>query len=869
TLNHNWNRKSFGDFDFDFGDLFDIEGSLPKSLELEYPDSNQHGVSDYTSPQNSIDRLGSGNLQANKKRLPSDSATEKLAEHGAFPANKKIRSSDVLPGHLSSSGTNDQVHQAFDLVHQGQAEFHPTINLQESFAQSTQTDYTLNKFLESIMEVEQVLHNTQGYAEKYNNPFSEAESWLSNFPSSFHDFETGPNQHQVHHTQGNIETYNVPISEAESWLSNFHSPFHDSNTLLNQRPEYSTQLNVKNNEPLSRAESWLSNFPSPFHDSDTLPNQRSEFHTPVNAKIDDEPYSDAESWLSNFPSPFHDSDTLLNQRPVYSTEVNDENNEFRAESWLSNSPTLFHESHNLPNQCPKSHTQVNAKSNNGPIAEAETWLSNIPSPVHDFDTLLNQPSNYQAHPTNYPAHTALPTTMIEIPGSGAGVIQPGSFFSSAPISPAENQIATAENTPIYLPSIFLLNSLTTANQPPNSLENGDMPKVVKENYFATPIGGSIDYKLNLYYTIGLNNPLLSKEIKKILSVPGFSYNLFQASMKSFVKLKQVLNEKHKDLFPIKLESLISKEDFRHFQVGTFRLKSEVSVNEIIGFVQKALKQNGLQEKITLDNYIASIFDKAGLENLGNHSQFENPTDLATEELEVESNDAFKGIIALHKHLFFSERFSLKPIVRISIEERLTKKVLNEISVQLGLKRLKSLGLENKLNFLEGLRKKFDGMMKKTNKEEIDWCESAVRIVSAVSNRIILINRIFSPFDEVRIKSLKENLTNFIESTKVFFSDFYEFLTDPEHKFKGQINLLDQDELKNSITNYKKSKTFMFEHFSSTKIFLNWVTSNFSKQDLAQRKKFKKSKLVNNFLTNIILIDFVETYKYPLEDHLWL
>ncbi|KAI8460617.1 hypothetical protein BY996DRAFT_6716512 [Phakopsora pachyrhizi] len=536
--------------------------------------------------------------------------------------------------------------------------------------------------------------------------------------------------------------------------------------------------------------------------------------------------------------------------------------------------------------------------------------------------------------------------MIEIPGSGAGVIQPGSFFSSAPISPAENQIATAENTPIYLPSIFLLNSLTTANQPPksanklknvfgnsdalgknvlisdngienqaksqlkelnekkmrkktyknneisqpyifdtsalahlptdaphekkqSSLENGDMPKVVKENYFATPIGGSIDYKLNLYYTIGLNNPLLSKEIKKILSVPGFSYNLFQASMKSFVKLKQVLNEKHKDLFPIKLESLISKEDFRHFQVGTFRLKSEVSVNEIIGFVQKALKQNGLQEKITLDNYIASIFDKAGLENLGNHSQFENPTDLATEELEVESNDAFKGIIALHKHLFFSERFSLKPIVRISIEERLTKKVLNEISVQLGLKRLKSLGLENKLNFLEGLRKKFDGMMKKTNKEEIDWCESAVRIVSAVSNRIILINRIFSPFDEVRIKSLKENLTNFIESTKVFFSDFYEFLTDPEHKFKGQINLLDQDELKNSITNYKKSKTFMFEHFSSTKIFLNWVTSNFSKQDLAQRKKFKKSKLVNNFLTNIILIDFVETYKYPLEDHLWL
>ncbi|KAI8460618.1 hypothetical protein BY996DRAFT_6716685 [Phakopsora pachyrhizi] len=740
--------------------------------------------------------------------------------------------------------------------------------------------------------------------------YSPLTEYASNeFPASTIKFEK-----ELPYTQGKIETCIGPFSEAESWLSNFPSPFHDSDTAPNQLPGSTIQLSAKNKNGLySDAETWLANFPSPFQDSDTLPPQRPESHNPVNAKNDDEPYS------------------------VYSTEVDVNNNEplSRAKSWLSNFPSPFHESDTLPNQCPKSHTQVNAKSNNGPIAEAENLLSNIPSPVNDFGTFLNQLSNYQAHPTNYPAYTALPTTQIEIPGSGAGVIHPASFDSPALISPAGNPLATTENHSIDYPSIFLHEGLTTENPPAGSakklrnvlassdsskqpkskkkelekkkrlkktkcsnnkhtqlnnvdisapahfttdvfhekkqsvVKNGNFPEEVKENYFATPIGGSIDYKLNLYHTLGLNVSLFIEEIKKLLSAPGFSYHLFQATMVNFYRLEQILNDKAKKLSPIRLKSPISNENFWHFNHGDFRLKSEVSVNEIIGFVQETMKQNGLPEKITLDDYIVSIFSKAGLENLEKKLKFENPTEYAGEEALVKPNDAFKYIIALHKHMFFSNKFSLIPLVSISINERVNKKVLNEISVQLGLKRLKSLGLENKLNFIEELKEKFDGKMKKTIDVDIDWCESAVRIVSAVSNRIILISRIFSPFDKAGIESLRENLLNFIDSAKVFFFDFYSFLTAPDHKFKGHINLLDQDELVKSYKIYKKSKTFVFEHSCNTKIFLNWVASSILKSDSTERQKFKQSKLVNYFLTNCILIDFNETYEYPLNDYLLL
>ncbi|CAH7690136.1 hypothetical protein PPACK8108_LOCUS25386 [Phakopsora pachyrhizi] len=410
TLNHNWNIKSFGDSGL--GDSSSINGSLCNDLGAENLNAKMIGVSDYKSPQNSIYRLGIGNIQANKKRLLSDSTIEKSAVYGAFPTYKKLRSCDVLPGHLLTSGTNDQVHQAFDLVHQEsdlyqqlyQSPFH--VNSDQRGSAGSQLKITGYAVAD--------LHPTMNHEESFAySPLTENAS--NEFPASTIKFEK-----ELPYTQGKIETCIGPFSEAESWLSNFPSPFHDSDTAPNQLPGSTIQLSAKNKNGLySDAETWLANFPSPFQDSDTLPPQRPESHNPVNAKNHDEPYSGAESWLSNFPSPFHDSDTFLNQRPVYSTEVDVNNNEplSRAKSWLSNFPSPFHESDTLPNQCPKSHTQVNAKSNNGPIAEAENLLSNIPSPVNDFGTFLNQLSNYQAHPTNYPACTALPTTQIEIPGS--------------------------------------------------------------------------------------------------------------------------------------------------------------------------------------------------------------------------------------------------------------------------------------------------------------------------------------------------------------------------------------------------------------------------------------------------------------------
>ncbi|CAH7683610.1 expressed protein [Phakopsora pachyrhizi] len=459
TLNHNRNIASFGDFEL--GDFLSIKGSLPDNLGPENLHSNQNGVSDYQSPQNSIYRPGIGNSHANKKRLPSDLEVEKLVEHGAFPTSKKYRSSDILPGQVATTGTNDQVHQAFDLVRQksdlyhqfyqspllvhsdqpgssgshlnragyAQTEFYPIINQQEPLVKSSWIKNASNKFPVSITEVEQVFPDSQGYVANDNGPISEAESWLSNFPFPLNDFYALPNQYPGHLTQADAENYGEPFSEAESRLSNFPYSYNGFDTLHNQHPGNFFHGNAENyEEPFYKAESVPSKFPSPFHDSGTLPNQRPGYLSQANAKSNIRDFSEAESRLLNSPSPFHNIDTLLlNQRP--------------------GSPSQF-----------------NAKNNNKHFCEAESWLSNFSFPYNDLYTPLYQHGNCQAHSTIYPIN-------IEIPGISAGNIQPAYFDARAPISPPRSQIIAAENDLIDHSSNILLNGITKENQPSNSAEN--------------------------------------------------------------------------------------------------------------------------------------------------------------------------------------------------------------------------------------------------------------------------------------------------------------------------------------------------------------------------------------------------------------
>ncbi|KAI8454949.1 hypothetical protein BY996DRAFT_7062321 [Phakopsora pachyrhizi] len=199
-----------------------------------------------------------------------------------------------------------------------------------------------------------------------------------------------------------------------------------------------------------------------------------------------------------------------------------------------------------------------------------------------------------------------------------------------------------------------------------------------------------------------------------------------------------------------------------------------------------------------------------------------------------------------------------------------KRLFNEISTKFGLKRVDILGLGGKfiLNILDNLKLKFDSKLKKNRAPQSGWCEIALRIIFGVSNKIILFYRIFTPFDEFFIRNLKTNLEYFFKHSERFFTNLFEYFTDNQENLTGKDPYIDQGEKKKYFNFYMNYDKIRFEYDCSKYLFAYWLNYKTTITELDEKMNYAKSPWVINFINDCSIIDFIESYKYPLKDYYW-
>ncbi|KAI8448581.1 hypothetical protein BY996DRAFT_7576132 [Phakopsora pachyrhizi] len=402
----------------------------------------------------------------------------------------------------------------------------------------------------------------------------------------------------------------------------------------------------------------------------------------------------------------------------------------------------------------------------------------------------------------------------------------------------------------------------------------------KEEYnqfYSTPVGGLIDYKLNLYHIHLLSDFKTSeigfsiKDFKNILMKPSFSYILISKNFKSDEKYD--FQKLDLDFFAAKLSSQpIDKVRFKHFEYPKFKIHSQTELNEFLNFFNNDPRLAEIRKNpVTIDYYINSIFNKMDLESSINKLTFDILNTHQNIIPKTEKEEVFRNFSFLSKLIvspYITE--SLRPIVPLKSNDNKAKKFLNEISTQFGIKRINCLGLGEEiiLKNLEYLKEKFDGRLKKYKTKQLEWCEIAVRVILSAANKIILFYRIFTPFDENCIENLKENLKKFSKYSKYFFLQLFEYFDGRQNNSVGK-DLHSDSEIKKKYygfyTNYKKVR---FEYECSKYLLSNWLNYNPNLDDSIEEINLTNSRRINSFLNNCLIVDFFESHKYPLEHYYW-
>ncbi|CAH7690078.1 expressed protein, partial [Phakopsora pachyrhizi] len=220
---------------------------------------------------------------------------------------------------------------------------------------------------------------------------------------------------------------------------------------------------------------------------------------------------------------------------------------------------------------------------------------------------------------------------------------------------------------------------------------------------STPIGGLIDYKLNLYYIhclsdFNMSNLVLSKEdFKDLISKPSLSYILLK-NILEHDKINQI-HILDPNYYAAKISSHpIDKIRYTHFEDNKFKFHSQNDLNEFITFFKKDPRLAKLHENPTsIDNYIDSIIKQLNCD----HSNKKLISDITNIYKKIQTSSAEEEVC---KHFgFFSNLISTPLIVKSMIpilpmggNDNKARRFMNEMSTQSGLKRIKCLGLGDKI-----------------------------------------------------------------------------------------------------------------------------------------------------------------------------
>ncbi|CAH7690817.1 expressed protein, partial [Phakopsora pachyrhizi] len=642
---------------------------------------------------------------------------------------------------------------------------------------------------------------------KVSNPLYQTNEGLFNNHANLPEGLT-PFSNPYTYPQPNPEIHSI---SQEEWLAQSH-PIYDDVSIPHAR--YSTGQKLKspsaysedndfNYDPFSESEFWASNLQPATPDLDAILDKLSCIQSRHN-------------FYSN-----------INCLPVAKTEfyksVSNTISDNNFETLLQNNPLNYEKSIITDNLANHSFNYQLSLLENKLHTSGSRKESMIENHIVDYpnDNILisdKAGTHHEIHTTNILGDKSGSSNRFE---TSSGNFYP-LFLSSSKFQKEEKAIINQFDQSKKARDLFQKEAKLNEAHPRNN----------QFNY--TPIGGLIDYKLNLYHIHCLSKFKSSEflfpleEIKKKLLKPSFS-NILIAKHLEYKKRDRNTKIGQDFLVAKPFGYPINKINLEHFKDHSFKFCSQLELNEFMDFFEKDPRLAALQkETTTIDDYFNSIFKKLSLGNSKKQRMLEIIK--AHEEIKPKSakEEVFRNFSFFRKIIvspYLTKSF--KPIIPLKSNDNKTIRFLNEISTKSGLKRIKCLSLRDEMvkKTLNYLKKHFDGRLRKNNISQYGWCEIAIRTILSASNRIILFYRIFTTFDEFCIENLQENLKYFTIYAKYFFLNLFEYFVAKQNKLISKDPHLLPEEKDAYFIFYMNSEKVRFEYDCSKYLFENWLNYN--------------------------------------------
>ncbi|KAI8457554.1 hypothetical protein BY996DRAFT_6411568 [Phakopsora pachyrhizi] len=399
-------------------------------------------------------------------------------------------------------------------------------------------------------------------------------------------------------------------------------------------------------------------------------------------------------------------------------------------------------------------------------------------------------------------------------------------------------------------------------------------KVYKKQFFGKSIaGGLTDYKIYLNYIFEnkkyfhLSTLPVGRTIMELSSKPGYTYRLIESlglgeeSIQKFLELDPV------GCLPRELENPIEDIVLSSYMNSELALDPRIKIDEIITFLTKDLDPTKDSEVITLSNFMRAIsknLQPRTLSHLIFYKDFHR---------KVLNQNSF----LISDSSFLNSYKKMKKVNQISLEGAnpyVVSKLKSEISVQFGLKNIVGLGFEDELKFSKYYESSFTGDKYKDfyNLKQA-WWETTIRAVASVSNKIILLYRLFTPFDINTIGILKIQLKKFIGSSRELIFEIFNILklqkiTNSTIKKVKKTLVLDSDSVI-KVFQKKRQNRINFEFNLTKHLFHNWLMNRSYfriEQDIDDRINITKSLIY--FLGDCEKVEMIESHLFPLKKYFW-